>query len=242
LTDSDDDHGRRAWRLRAYEELRKDRPELFVNVSGGAFTIEFGRDEQDTVAAAQRRSMGDAGLPPDYGDVGVVYQDEYLLLVRDAVRFRDGRLGSYVRFLPAGATGGSVVLPLIDDDVLLVSHYRHATRTWLWEAPRGFPGAGEEPAETAVRELTEELHVVPADLRHLGTIQPDTGITSSAVDIFAARVTGLPLPDPLEGIDDVRRLSPTELDRWIAEGRISDGYTLAACALARARGILSPGT
>ena len=240
MTDTED-NDRRARRLRAYADLRRSRPELFVNAPDSAYTIEYDEEAQDEVAAAQHRWLHDSGLPAEYGDVGVVYQDEYLILVRDAVRFRDGRLGSYIRILPAPGLGndGCVVLPLVDGAVLLASHSRHATRTWLWEAPRGFAAPGEEPADTAARELREELGVVPGELAHLGAIHPDAGITSSAVHVFAAQVTGRPAPDRLEGIDEVRRLSLAELDRWIAEGRITDAFTLAAIAIARSRGLLS---
>ncbi|HZB29118.1 MAG TPA: hypothetical protein VE465_03025, partial [Streptosporangiaceae bacterium] len=80
-----DDDDRRADRLRAYADLRKDRPDLFANPPDSAFTIELDAMAQNTVTAGQRRLLHDAGLPADYGDVGVVYQDEYLSVVRDAV-------------------------------------------------------------------------------------------------------------------------------------------------------------
>jgi ADP-ribose pyrophosphatase len=255
LTPADDDD-RRARRRRAYADLRGNRPDLFVNPPDSAYTIELDAVAQETVTARQRRWMRDAGLPAEYGDVGVVYQDEYLTIVRDAVRFRDGRLGSYVRIVPAArlGAGGSVVLPLVDGGVMLARHFRHATRTWSWEAPRGFPESGEEPADTAARELTEELGLVPVELSYLGPIYPDTGLSCSAMHVFAARATGDqntgdqitgdqatagPGADRLEGIDEIRRLSPAELDLWIADGLISDAPSLAAIALARSRGLLS---
>ena len=240
MTGTDDDQ-RRAGHLRAYSDLRKNRPDLFRNPPGSAYTIELDAAAQDTVTASQRRWMHDAGIPAEYGDVGVVYQDEYLSIVRDAVRFRDGRLGSYIRVLPTArvGAGGSVVLPLVDGGVMLARHFRHATRTWLWEAPRGFPDPGEEPADTAARELMEELGLAPVELVYLGPIHPDTGLSPSAMHIFAAQVTDDPRADRLEGIDEVRRLSPAELDLWIAEGRISDAPSLAAIAITRSRGLLS---
>jgi ADP-ribose pyrophosphatase len=240
LTDADDGD-RRAGRLRAYSDLRRNRPDLFLNPPDSAYIIELDPVTQDTVTAIQRRRMHDAGLPAEYGDVGVVYQDEFLSIVRDAVRFRDGRLGSYIRIVPAArlGAGGSVVLPLVDGGVMLARHFRHATRTWQWEAPRGFPEPGEEPADTAARELTEELGLTPVELVYLGPIHPDTGLSPSAMHVFTAPVTGAPEAERLEGIDEVRRLSPAELDLWITEGRISDAPTLAAIAIARSRGLLS---
>ncbi|HEY3687400.1 MAG TPA: NUDIX hydrolase [Streptosporangiaceae bacterium] len=241
MTD-DEDAARRAWRLRAYTELRRDRPGLFAAAPTDAVAIEDGAVERECVAESVRARMRGAGIPADYGDVGVVYRDDYLWLVRDAVRFPDGRLGSHIRVVPATPRAGSVVLPVADGadgpEVLLVRHFRHAPRAWLWEAPRGFAEPGEEPARTAERELAEELGLAARTLTHLGTVHPDTGISAAAVEVFLAAVDGPPVPDAAEGIDDVRRVSPAELGEWIADGRVSDGFTLSACALARARGLL----
>jgi ADP-ribose diphosphatase len=239
VTDTDDDD-QRAGRLRAYSELRKNRPDLFLNPPGSAYTIELDAAAQQMVTAGQRRRMHDSGLPAEYGDVGVVYQDEYLSIVRDAVRFRDGRLGSYIRVLPAArfGAGGSVVLPLVDSEVMLVRHFRHATRTWRWEAPRGLPEPDEEPADTAARELMEELALAPVELVYLGPIYPDTGLSPAAMHVFAAQVADEATADRLEGIDDICLLASAELDLWIAEGRLSDAPSLAAITIARSRGLL----
>lgn len=235
MTDGD---GHRAWRRRAYADLRRDRPELFAATPEDAVAIEGGAAEQDAVADAERARMRAAGRPEEYGDVGVVYADAYLSVVRDAVRFRDGRLGSHIRVVPATPCAGSVVLPVTGDGVLLVRHYRHAPRAWLWEAPRGFADPGEDPERTAARELSEELGLTPEELVRLGTVHTDSGISASRAALFLGRVSGPPAPDRAEGIDDVRHLSPAELDDWIARGYVSDGFTLSAYAMARSRGLL----
>lgn len=238
----DDAGARREWRLRAYARLRRDRPGLFASAPGDPVVIEDGDAERASVAASVRAELRDAGVPADYGDVGVVYRDAYMSVVRDAVRFRDGRLGSYIRMVPATACAGAVVLPVTtgtaEPGVMLVRHFRHAPRTWLWEAPRGFAEPGEDPRHTAERELAEELGLAVRDLTHLGTVHPDAGVSAAAVELYLATVTGDPVPDRLEGIDDVRTLSSAELGAWVAGGRISDAFTLSAYAMATARGLL----
>lgn len=98
-----------------YDVLRGERPELFRNEPGG---IEILTDPAAVEAAG-----------------GVVYQDPYVLLVRDAVRFPDGRTGTYMRSVSATAAPGCVILPLLGDRMVLIEHYRHATRSWHWEIP-----------------------------------------------------------------------------------------------------------
>ncbi|MGP3928192.1 hypothetical protein [Streptomyces sp. 8N616] len=71
----------------------------------------------------------------------MVYEDAYVMLLRDPVRFPDGRTGTYIRSVSAMQEPGCVVLPLLGGEVVLLEHFRHATRSWHWEVPRGFgPG------------------------------------------------------------------------------------------------------
>jgi ADP-ribose diphosphatase len=81
--------------------------------------------------------------------------------------------------------------------------------------------------------------VIAGELTHLAAIDPDAGISPSTVHVFATQITGRPVPDRFEGFGEIRRLSPAELDQWIAEGRITDAFTLAAVTVARARGLLT---
>ncbi len=47
-----------------------------------------------------------------------------MMVVRDAVRRPDGSLGTYVRTLPTNGTPGSVILPVLEEQVVLVHHFR----------------------------------------------------------------------------------------------------------------------
>ena len=89
------------------------------------------------------------------------------------VRIYQGRLielGLETAVLPNGATieleivrhpGGAVVLALDDADwVGLLRQYRHVLGVWVWELPAGVIVAGEDPLETAQRELREEAGLV----------------------------------------------------------------------------------
>ena len=58
--------------LAAYNEFRQAHPEFFVNQPGTAFEILFDPKLQDAAGA------------------GLIYRDAYIVLLRDAVRFRDG--------------------------------------------------------------------------------------------------------------------------------------------------------
>lgn len=238
---------RKEARLSAYAALREQRPELFVNPPGAAYEILLDRADQDRVAREVGELAVAFGFPEECADIGVVYRDPYVRLVRDAVRFRSGRINTYIRFVSESAGGGAAVLPVLDDGrIVLLHHFRHADRDWHWEIPRGFGEPGEGGAATARRELLEELGGEVTEMIRLGELSPDTGMHSGRDQLYLARLasssfSGTPGPGAHEeGIDAFRALSPDEMRAMLAEGHIHDGFTLAAWGLATARGLLGP--
>ncbi len=232
-TDSDLSEQRRL----QYEELQRRRPELFVNPEDAAFRILLQPRDLSRVEQRARSRLFAAGLPPDWGNVGVVYQDEYLVVVRDAVRFPDASEGTYIRVLPACDAVGVVVIPLLDDALVLVRHHRHATRQWHWEVPRGFGENAGSPLSDARRELGEELGVSPENIMALGSMHVDTGLLSNRVEIYCAVLSALGRPGASEGIGSVLVASGQDVSRMIAAGELTDGFTLAAVTMAQAAGV-----
>ncbi|WP_446216356.1 NUDIX hydrolase [Micromonospora sp. IBHARD004] len=181
------------------------------------------------------------GKPEDYGDIGVIYEDRYVMVVRDAVRFRDGELRPYIRMVGAVVGTGAAVLPVFADGrMLLVRHFRHEMRTWQWEIPRGFAEPGADGAATAARELEEEVGMTVEKVELLGCLAGDGGMD----EIYLARLEEGGLPDDIpadavyEGIDDRRLVIREELAGMIAAGEVTDAYLLAAFAFGTAKGLL----
>lgn len=129
-------------------------------------------------------------FPPEGGPYGICYRDQYLTLLRDPVAFPDGRTGGYLRALHSGGHAGAAVLPVHDGRIVLLRHFRHATRQWHWEIPRGFPEPGEPAEKTARRELEEEIGVPAESVEFLGDVYADTGVAGSKVGLFWAAVGG----------------------------------------------------
>jgi ADP-ribose pyrophosphatase len=205
-----------------YEELRAERPELFVNPPGG---IEILTDPEAVAAAG-----------------GVVYEDPYVILLRDAVRFPGpGRVrGTYIRSISATAEPGCVILPLLDGQVVLVEHFRHATRSWQWEVPRGFGTPGLGAGENAAKELKEEIDAAVTELLPLGELHPDTGGLGSSVLLFAARIETIGGLDTGEGIRSALTLPFADTEAMVADGRITDAFTIAVLSRARLAGLAEP--
>lgn len=83
------------------------------------------------------------------------------------------------------------VVPLMDDGTLvLLKQYRHAVGRYVLEVPAGKRDVdGEPPAETARRELREEVGMDAAELRELVTFENSNGWNTERTTIFLG--TGL---------------------------------------------------
>jgi ADP-ribose pyrophosphatase len=224
------------WFLRRYRELRAAEPQMFENPPGCPTQILFESDEirkakEDVLSERQRALWPTSDLR-----VGVLAEDPYIgYVVRDAVRFSDGRSGLYNRVI---ATGGIVVLPILGDGIALIRIFRHAARRWFLEAPQGVLSLGADPAEEARRELIEEMGADVAELIPLGLIFTSTGLTSENLKAFAARINAIGAPQSEEGIDSIRTISRPKIDHLVLDGSICDGPTMSLILRARLRGLL----
>src|ERR1700737_2412923 len=118
-----------AARLRAYLAFAKAHPELFANPAQGGFSIILNKSEIRDAEARQARALKESGGSTDWAQVGIAFEDQYQILLRDAVRFPDGSLGTYIRLLsPKPQVLGVAILPVYQGKVLLIRHFRHATR------------------------------------------------------------------------------------------------------------------
>lgn len=233
---------RRSARLGRYVQLQTERPHLFINPPGAAYEILFDRTDQDFVADTCAAALRERGQPEEYADIGVVYEDPYFIVVRDAVRFRDGSRGAYVRFMSANPGTNAAVLPLLPDGrVILVRHFRHGSRQWYWEIPRGFAKPDEDGAATARQELWEEIGVWVEDVHPLGWVSTDAdpdAIYVAWLPAEAANRVAVTGAGTEEGIDELRLFTGQQLLQLINEGQVADMYLLSAYALATAKGLM----
>lgn len=232
------------WQQERYEAVRRQWPDLFENPPNAAFTILFESHLMAAAEAEEATRLGCRDLPSSWSHTGVVYEDPYVIVVRDAVRHPDGHLGTYVRMLPASGAAGSVVLPLLDGQIVLLRHFRHATRDWHLEVPRGFGEAGMSGIDQARLELREEIGVeVDADaLINLGKFHTNTGLATDCVELFMVEIDELGTPQTKEGISDIEIHSPHQVAEFIRTGAISDSFTIGVFVRAWLSGLLPSST
>lgn len=83
---------------------------------------------------------------------------------------------------------GVCVLPVWNGRIILLRNFRHAIGAVQLEGVRGFVDDGEDPADAALRELTEEtgLRCAREDLIGLGLCTPEGSTLAARIALFAA--------------------------------------------------------
>jgi len=157
--------------------------------------------------------------------VGIVSEDMYWTWVRDAVAFPNGKTGTYVRLIWKGSDkntcSGGVVFPIDPEGkILLLLNYRHATRSWEWEFPRGAKEVGENMESAILRELEEESGWIAEKVEKLGELTPDTSTEGQAVPIYLAKLTqkGKIDQEGTEAVQGSYAFSPEEIYEGLQKG------------------------
>lgn len=158
----------------------------------------------------------------EWSQTGVIAKDLYWIWRRDAVLFPSGVGGTYDRLSWNEITGVAILPILPNNRIALNLNFRHATRSWEWELPRGGVKTGESDEEAALRELAEETGLRGGRVEYLGSIAVDSGVLDSVVPIYIGWVSeeGESDVEFSEAIASIHTFSREELDEGLARGYI----------------------
>ncbi|MGH3615667.1 MAG: NUDIX domain-containing protein [Pseudonocardia sp.] len=136
---------------------------------------------------------------------------------------------------------GAVAIAAFDPEgrLMMIHQYRHAVRRRLWELPAGLLDvAGEDPLETARRELAEETGLAATEWSVLLDVVPSPGFSDESVRVYLARgltEVGRPeLGDDEEADLATRWVTLAVAVRMVFAGTIVNAVTTAAVLAAHA--------
>lgn len=153
--------------------------------------------------------------------------------------------------MPGGATAtrevvehfGAVAIAAINEDrnVAMVYQYRHPLGRRLWELPAGLLDTeGEEPAQSAARELREETGLVAENWRVLLDVVSSPGFSDESVRVYLAtslRDVGRPQGKDEEADMKVQWFSLEQAMQMVMSGEIVNATAVAGILAAYAAAV-----
>jgi ADP-ribose pyrophosphatase len=162
-----------------------------------------------------------------------IFRGRRLWIETKTIHLPTGRVREKVIVHPSGAVA---ILPLDGGRCKLLRQYRYAIDQHIIEAPAGTMEQGEEPRETARRELIEETGFAAGTIIPRGYIYTTPGFTDEKIFLYEARDLspsqefGKDEDEVIEVID----VAVSDLPEMIRDGTIVDGKTI--CLIQRCLG------
>ncbi len=160
----------------------------------------------------------------------VVFRGKVFDIRQDQIRFPDGKRTKIDIVEHSGAV---TILPIDETgSIWFIRQYRHPAGKELFELPAGVMNEGEDPAESAQRELREEIGMAANQLRLLGEFFLAPGYSTEYMYVYLA--TDLRVA-PLQADDDesiqIEKIPIEQVSTIVRSGRIQDAKSLAALFL-----------
>lgn len=155
-----------------------------------------------------------------------LYKGKILNVRKDDIILPDGKPA--VREL-VEHSGGSAILCEKDGKILLVKQFRYPYGEVIYEIPAGKLNEGEDPAETAIRELEEEGGIIADKVEKLFDVYPTPAYTTEIIRIYRA----VGIRQAKAHLDEDEFLTAVwiekeKLKEMIAHGEIKDAKTIIA--------------
>jgi ADP-ribose pyrophosphatase len=161
-----------------------------------------------------------------------IFRGRRLWIEKSNVRFPNGVEAEKVTVHPGSAVA---ILPITPTGYKLLHQYRYAIGQYIYEAPAGTMEEGENPQETAHRELIEEAGVSAGTMIPRGFIYTTPGYTDEKIWLFEARdlTPSNEYEKDADEVIEVKDVTRDETDAMVENGTICDAKTI--CLLHRCR-------
>jgi ADP-ribose pyrophosphatase len=161
----------------------------------------------------------------------LVYENRFLRLYDDEVRFPNGDSGTYVRATWRSPYSVAVLAKTANQEYVLIRQYNYARGDWLIQVPKGMGDDGLDPLGTARKELLEETGYDAECFSILRTMYVDPGLISNPMFLVLAKGAKWMKPPERERAEAISGVlivdqSTVRDQAWL--GQITDVVTLLA--------------
>jgi len=156
-----------------------------------------------------------------------VFDGALLHVRRDRVRLPNGAEATREYVIHPGAV---LMVPILADGRLVLERqFRYPVGRVILEFPAGKIDPDETPLATARRELREEAGYTAGTWQHLGTVHPEIGYSTEAIEMYVATdLTHVGAQLDEGEFLDVVLMTEDELLAAFDAGLVTDGKTVAA--------------
>jgi 8-oxo-dGTP pyrophosphatase MutT (NUDIX family) len=156
-----------------------------------------------------------------------IYENRWIALTEYDVINPSGGKGIYGKVHFKGLAIG--VLPLDEDlNTYLVGQYRFTLDQYSWEIPEGGSVQGEDPLESAKRELLEETGLVAKEWSPVLTMHLSNSVSDEYSLVYMARQLTQHEAQPEETEQlQLKKIPFDEAYRMVEEGKITDSISVA---------------
>lgn len=157
-----------------------------------------------------------------------IFKNKFIEIYNDKVKFPSGYEGTYIR-VAAPINESVAILPVTKDGkIVLIKTFRHGTRSWGYEVPKGGICEKEEAIHAAERELREETGAESDNYLYVGEYSDSPAIYSNFLKCFIAfdcEITKENSIEDSEAIESILITDPAEFLNLEASIGFKDALT-----------------
>lgn len=130
---------------------------------------------------------------------------------------------------------GGAAVAAVDERrrLCLLRQYRHAAGGWIWELPAGKREPGEDPLQTAQRELEEEAGLRAAAWQKLGATLTTPGFCDEVIHLYLAQgLTTVAQRIEAHELLECHWIPCAQARDWIYDGTLTDAKSIVGIHLA----------